>query len=629
MSGRQLGIVLAVFLTGFSAPRAADEGQENELWHYRNLGKAFYENPTTQYQAVEMFKKALDLAPDSPRELVNYGLALLRAGKTDEGVRELLAAQKADPSIPHTWFNLGIVYKKAAEYEKARKEFEEMVRLVPDEPISHYNLGVILKLTGDSAGALQHFERAAELDPNLAGPYFQIYNAYRAMGRTADAQEAFKKFQENKRKQASSVVPEDLDWSYYSEILDDIDPISAPTDSAGDFPKASDFQSQPSDLRLSGTPLGLELIAPEAGTQPAVLAWSDEEVRLMPASGKESQQVFKPNSGKIRAVAPGDFDNDGKVDLCVVLDHGIALLHATEQGFQSVDCPAGENGYTTALWMDFDHDSDPDLFLLGQKSSLFRNDGNAGFSDQTALFPFVDGTAVAGSQLDLIKDTNGTDLIIAYSDRSSVLYRDRLAGRFAASDLPVLESGTTGLQSADLDNDGWTDLLGSSVRGLRVYWNRSGRLEAGEIVAGPRPAAPADLANRGFLDIVSGAGLLRNDGRGSFAEAGTIDSLKGARRLAAGDLDADGRVDLALLDADGTMKVLKNREKSSAGWLGVQLVGIRNARLAPGAEVEVKADRLYQKRVYRGVPLHFGLGAFGQVDTVRITWPNGLIQNEP
>ena len=27
-----------------------------QLWHYRNLGKAFYENPTTQLQAVEEFR---------------------------------------------------------------------------------------------------------------------------------------------------------------------------------------------------------------------------------------------------------------------------------------------------------------------------------------------------------------------------------------------------------------------------------------------------------------------------------------------------------------------------------------------------------------------------------------------
>ena len=69
------------------------------VWHHRNLGKAFYENPTTQLMAVDEFKKALDLAPDSARERVNYGLALLRAGKSEEGAGELLKAQKQDPTV--------------------------------------------------------------------------------------------------------------------------------------------------------------------------------------------------------------------------------------------------------------------------------------------------------------------------------------------------------------------------------------------------------------------------------------------------------------------------------------------------------------------------------------------------
>src|ERR1017187_6783424 len=88
---------------------------ELQLWHHRNLGKAFYENPTTQTQAVDEYKKALDLAPNSMRERVNYGLALLRAGKTQEGVAELEKVQKGRPELPHTWFNLGIVFKKEGD----------------------------------------------------------------------------------------------------------------------------------------------------------------------------------------------------------------------------------------------------------------------------------------------------------------------------------------------------------------------------------------------------------------------------------------------------------------------------------------------------------------------------------
>src|ERR1700680_298250 len=94
---------LAIWL---AAAADSTRAAQDRLWHYRNLGKAFYENPTTQKEAVAEFKKALDLAPDSARERVNHGIALLRAGQTKEGVAELLKAQKQDAAIPHTWFNL-------------------------------------------------------------------------------------------------------------------------------------------------------------------------------------------------------------------------------------------------------------------------------------------------------------------------------------------------------------------------------------------------------------------------------------------------------------------------------------------------------------------------------------------
>src|SRR5579883_3091843 len=91
-----VAVVCSLLLLGVERVTPADQ----QLWEYRNLGKAFYENPDTHVQAVEELKKALDLKPDSVRERINYGLALLRAGQTDKGVAELLQAQKQDPSLP-------------------------------------------------------------------------------------------------------------------------------------------------------------------------------------------------------------------------------------------------------------------------------------------------------------------------------------------------------------------------------------------------------------------------------------------------------------------------------------------------------------------------------------------------
>src|SRR5689334_2539742 len=158
-----------------TATSATDRAEQLAI--HRNLGKAFYENPTTYAQSVEEFTKALALAPDSVRERVNLGLALLRAGKTAEGVAELKKVQQQDPKLPHTWFNLGIQYKKDGDYAKAIEQFEQMVKLVPEEAVSQYNLGYLYRLSDKAAEALPHFEAAAKLDPNLAGAHFQLYNA--------------------------------------------------------------------------------------------------------------------------------------------------------------------------------------------------------------------------------------------------------------------------------------------------------------------------------------------------------------------------------------------------------------------------------------------------------------------
>jgi Flp pilus assembly protein TadD len=76
-----LALAFAVVDSGPQPPSARDQ-----LWRHRNLGKAYFENPMTQMKAVDEFRLALTLAPNSTRDRVNYGLALLRAGKVDEAI---------------------------------------------------------------------------------------------------------------------------------------------------------------------------------------------------------------------------------------------------------------------------------------------------------------------------------------------------------------------------------------------------------------------------------------------------------------------------------------------------------------------------------------------------------------
>ena len=281
---RFLTLALAFLVSGASP-------YQDKLWHLRNLGKAFYENPTTQREAVEQFKQALALAPNSARERVNYGLALLRAGETERGVNELRQAQKQDPAIPHTWFNLGIVAKRNGDYATGIEQMRRMVQLVPGDAKAHYNLATLLKLQGKLPEALSEFEQAEKLDPNLAGPHFQLYTAYRQAHRQEDANRELATFQEIKKRQAGAPIPEDMEANNYTEILDTLDPTPA----AEPTPEV-----QFRDKVLGSGFLGM------ANLNNDLVAWTQTGVEVFGANGSTRPGLGLEKVGAVVSMEPGD-----------------------------------------------------------------------------------------------------------------------------------------------------------------------------------------------------------------------------------------------------------------------------------------------------------------------------------
>ena len=126
LTGLTLLAILTMILAAGPPPAV-----EDDLAKRRNLGKAFYENPTTQTESVAEFKKALDLAPNSNREKLNYGWRCCAPARCPKASRCLQEVQQKDPSLPHTWFNLGIYYKKNGEEDKAIAQFERLASSRP------------------------------------------------------------------------------------------------------------------------------------------------------------------------------------------------------------------------------------------------------------------------------------------------------------------------------------------------------------------------------------------------------------------------------------------------------------------------------------------------------------------
>ncbi len=551
--------------------------EEAQLWEHRNLGKALYENPTTQTQAIAEFHTALEMSHGSVRDRLNYGLALLRAGELPRGIAELEAVQKLDPKLPHTWFNLGVAYKRESEFDKALVEFEGMARLVPAEPVTHYQIGTLLKMKGDMAAAIQQFETARDINPLLAAPHFQLYGLFRQSNRMADAAAELRVFQQAKQRQEGATIPEDMDWCSYAEIYDPIDeppqaPLAAPV-----------YRDEKIAAGFTGGEAGLAVLDLDGGPRPSLIAWGGGRAQLF-RNGKTPV----PDSGledlrDVVSIVPGDYDNDGFPDLCVITRAGAVLYRNVNGHFQKkAELAAGV--YHTALWLDYDHDYDEDLFLIGPQSKLMRNNGEAGFSDETARFPFVSGHARDAVRFDLDPDTPGFDLVISYDDRPGVLYRDRLVGHYEAVPLAALPASAGHLVARDVNRDGRTDLVAPGL----LLLNLAGKFE-------PQPAPPDEAF---------------------------------PPREALADFEGNGRLDRARIDKDGALIVGHDVTPNYGDWIEVALTGEKNAKLAVNTKVEVKAGTSYEKITYAGVPAVFRLGDRKKVDTVRITWPNGLVQNE-
>lgn len=612
-----VGSCAAVWIMA-SAQSQPSDAQALQLQEMRNLGKAFYETPGSSQQAVEQLARALELNPGSAQEHLNYGLALLRAGQREEGIAQVVQAQKLDRTLPHTYFNLGIEYKKAGEVEKALDQLLQMEKLVPTEAKTQYNLGALYKQQGNIRRAIEKFERTISLDPSLAAPHFQLFgilrrtDSDRAMGEL----EIFKGL---KAATEDAAVGEDVDWSFYSELYD---PSLATGLAASAAPFA--FGVQPIG-ELSGEPQGVVALDINGDGTSDALAWSSDAAVAVAGRAEGTPAVINLRLSGATHYAPGDFDGDGLADVCRVDGDGVEIL-VNQAGSTFASAFETSGNFDMCLFADYDRDNDFDLFALGQDKRLLQNDGEGGLADVSSEFPFRAGPIRAAATAELFED-NGHDFIAVYGDRVAV-HQDRKLGVFgdavAVADVSV-PAGQARLDVVDVNHDGYLDIAVTTADETLILENHHGNLRNGPTLDHVR--AWSDFQLRGRLDASTAGGFLANRGGAEFLAMSTSEVAK-AGPAAAADFDGDGRPDLLIADNAGSLLFASNRTDTSNRGLTVRLEGVKSPAIGTEARVEVKAGLTYSKQVYTGVPLHFGLGSAESFDTIRVTWANGLIQNE-
>ena len=309
------------------------------------------------------------------------------------------------------------------------------------------------------------------------------------------------------------------------------------------------------------------------------------------------------------------------------------LYHNNGDGtFTDMTESAGFSGATgrglAIAWGDYDDDGDMDVYIANDadQNFLYRNNGDGTFTDVslTAGVGFSeDGDAENGMGADFGDyDNDGyLDLVVTnFQDQTNTLYHNEGGGLFSdvsyaskigTISLPYL---AWGVSFCDYDNDGYQDLFIAN-----------GHLH--ENVQAFNPTGFYEQPNLLFL----------NNRDGTFDEVGDSSGSglrleKVSRGFAYSDYDNDGDLDLFVTNLKGTPDLLRNGGNQNT-WLTLKLIGTRSNRDAIGARVKVTTGNLIQIREVRSgssylsqndMRLHFGLGKHRQIDRIEIRWPSGL-----
>ncbi|MFN2974718.1 tetratricopeptide repeat protein [Terriglobus aquaticus] len=133
-------------------------------------------------------RKALAADPKLPGANMLLGEIALAHEHLDEALANFSAEAKLDPLNGNVYERMGDAESRKGDYNAAARSLQRAVLLAPNSTGPYILLGKVMLRRNDAVTAAGYLERAERMDNHNYMTHSLLGQAYRAMGRTADAQ---------------------------------------------------------------------------------------------------------------------------------------------------------------------------------------------------------------------------------------------------------------------------------------------------------------------------------------------------------------------------------------------------------------------------------------------------------
>ena len=344
-------------------------------------------------------------------------------------------------------------------------------------------------------------------------------------------------------------------------------------------------------------------------------------------------------------------DASGEIDYCApnaYRGEADQLYHNNGDGsFTFIGKRSGvaqkNNNALGVVCFDFNGDHQDDFFVAndGERNHLWINNGDGTFNERavsygTAVNLFGDTEASMGIALGDINADQRLDVLLTHLDEeTNTLY---------------LRTGDRSLIDATIQSGLGGPSIPETGFGVSMFdANQDGALDVA-ISNGRVRKKPGGLVDpsMGILelfrhDYAEPNRLMVNLGNGKFADGCDVANpfctdLDVSRGLLTGDIDADGDLDILVMNSNGPARLYRNEIADKGGWLKLRAFDPALNRDAIGARVRIRIGDAWQVRPVihsdsylssHDAVVHFGLGNATAVDEIIVTWPRGETERFP